>query len=1429
MRKFVCISLIISLLAPHNIYGAYSIDKMVDIKVEQSLKAEMPVPPVVPASFIKVVYKSFKQASRGLSNGSGRFMKVVKKSPYKNMDEFLAKSSSEMFVENYLVFKKIKKITQSDLHQALGWALYKEMLDLGIKLTNYKAAFIGWQMDGILTKLQEPGAIKAKHLYYLTKGPDEYEQAIKILKGYEKRNQNISLQELARRTKQAFRYQEQKLSTPKIKINSQSTSPNFAPKPTIRNLNNDGAAFLSDGYVPKNTTSFSDSHTKELTQKVEQLKQSVQEAKDIANKPVVSSSKDTEIIAKETKAEIEKYIKIEFEKLGKEKSAEIQNTYTQQKQVWTDLFSKAEKEINEEIKHIDGKTLSQYLQTIKELKELSHVISVAQVYKKLYPSELGAGDIVVNGQKFDLLRYRRELNESYGKLRKLKKENPDLQVSKDLEEAYNEGMETLDDSYNSIRKVWEKASGLRPWKTVEEEDLYLEKTTLPIKKKGLEDLIARKSKLDPKESIYENNNIVVIWDDASNIDLLESMGKNIKGFYYSEDALKYIKEHADEIDYVFADYTLDGSIVQGIDVAREINKINPKIACVLQKGDGVSENADQIRELGFIAGANSHEISNLTNKDLISKTKNYLKHVDARIQKLGIITDDIYEKQAQLVAKKQNVENFIAKHKKLDPEESIYENNNVVIIYDNWTVVNSYSKFEKTKAFFTSEEALKYIEKNKGNIDYVLVDYILEGSKIQGPDVAKKISKIDPNAHCFLQTDSDNPLSMSRHNITTHDLGFSGEIDFLEEDFFTNSTFISKLKNYLTEIDTQINELAEKTGHIPVAPKIKINTESKKPTLPNFAPKPTIRNLNNGGAAFLSDGAQLSSAEEARKIERIKKNILPKYTPSSITTHNADGSQVIEILNPKTGKPVKRYTYDADAHLIKEEDLKVGVKTPAIKTPAIMKQGISVIVRSLADKINVTLIKKSKVKNDINKLGEALIEIYNTDINPKDLFVKIGDEIFSFKVINNQFQSLLRRGNKVDDMIYKKLENLGYIKPNNKTVIASDNIEVTKIPKEIDIEFLKKEFPVEEILLNGFEGNKIFEYQNVFTKFRKNLHVEKEIALNKAIKKMQGENFYDNGKFYSKKSRSVSGSNDGHIREYRVYEGVNLRIYFDIIDDNTLMIYHIGNKNSSGGQNIDIATAIAKKTKLEKEFHKLKSSVVETSDVLPSSIFPPIKPEYVDINNPEEIFNFLKRTGVNLTTVEGKIANKLPDNLLPNHYNQAYDPNLNTYKFLGGENEGKVYEVIPKNGNDSYEIKLFKFEESAKDQQKIFSYLDNLISKNNIKGITVIKIIKRDENVLFFEKVNGKTVHDVMYQEDIIKKSLEEMLSYKKNINGLMTLILKPLSEIIPKSKLESYGGDFIPCFKYIYNGETLVFKSDNILMRTDGSNRGQLVIIDTN
>lgn len=423
--------------------------------------------------------------------------------------------------------------------------------------------------------------------------------------------------------------------------------------------------------------------------------------------------------------------------------------------------------------------------------------------------------------------------------------------------------------------------------------------------------------------------------------------------------------------------------------------------------------------------------------------------------------------------------------KNKEAAKSIFETKNVVVINDHLTILMYIKKqHPNLHTFTTSGDAFHYIANNRGTVDYVLTDYKLKGSMIQGPGVAKMIKTMDPNVISFINID----IKGVNLDPILFNLGFSGSFN--------------------------------------------------------------KANLLNGG---------FSNAFATKKVEKYLKYI----------------------------------------------------KKLAKKENKVVDTGNEISIKMSKD-VKVVPINKAKSKNDINKLGQAIIEVYKINHQHNGLFDKSGDNFFSYKMLDREFWELLERGEKLDDNIAKELQKFGYLTADNGHEVVekiSKNIEPIQTSKKIDIELLKKEFPVEEIFSNGSNGgNKIFDYQNTFKKYRKNLPITHQVIIDKAIKQMQSKNFYNNQKFYSKKTRTVGGSNNGHVIEYRIYGKVNLRIYFDIIDDNTLIIYSVGNKNSKAEQARNIASAIKKKTDVEKQLDKLKYSKNESNgwkdDVARASILP---------------------------------------------------------------------------------------------------------------------------------------------------------------------------------------------------------------------------------
>ncbi len=201
MRTFICGLLIIILLAPYNVYGADSVENLVDKKIEQA--PVMVVAPIGSKIFFKVVYKFFKESMKSLSKGTDEL--IIKTMSFgineniKNVDNLLKNSDAEAYVSGFIRLKInhytgliSESVLDEWLTEALGYAFYKEMSDMGKKVKDFNAIEWGIRIRTILEKTQQDSFEKADDISFIT-NTRKYNIAIEILE----KNPTIKLEKLA--------------------------------------------------------------------------------------------------------------------------------------------------------------------------------------------------------------------------------------------------------------------------------------------------------------------------------------------------------------------------------------------------------------------------------------------------------------------------------------------------------------------------------------------------------------------------------------------------------------------------------------------------------------------------------------------------------------------------------------------------------------------------------------------------------------------------------------------------------------------------------------------------------------------------------------------------------------------------------------------------------------------------------------------------------------------------------------------------------------------------------------------------------------------------------------------------------------------------------------------------------------------------------
>ncbi len=157
MRTFVCKLLIVALLVPYNVYGANSIENLVDKKIEISMSTPAPLPSV-PVGALKLMLKALKEVGTEL--------------PYKKLSELLNVST--------------KALREMSNEKMLGKTLIQDARLLNIKVAkNIDLESFGLRVmelsntfgDEVFEEYQN-----VKELYKLTANPVKFEKAKTILK-----------------------------------------------------------------------------------------------------------------------------------------------------------------------------------------------------------------------------------------------------------------------------------------------------------------------------------------------------------------------------------------------------------------------------------------------------------------------------------------------------------------------------------------------------------------------------------------------------------------------------------------------------------------------------------------------------------------------------------------------------------------------------------------------------------------------------------------------------------------------------------------------------------------------------------------------------------------------------------------------------------------------------------------------------------------------------------------------------------------------------------------------------------------------------------------------------------------------------------------------------------------------------------------------
>lgn len=372
----------------------------------------------------------------------------------------------------------------------------------------------------------------------------------------------------------------------------------------------------------------------------------------------------------------------------------------------------------------------------------------------------------------------------------------------------------------------------------------------------------------------------------------------------------------------------------------------------------------------------------------------------------------------------------------------------------------------------------------------------------------------------------------------------------------------------------------------------------------------------------------------------------------------------------------------------------------------------------------------------------------------------------------------------------KNKKNLPKVKTNKKAISLEFNINPDGQTKETIQKTIKKNTKINTFLYKEF--NVVF----------------LETDLTKILEESNGDIDY---LFVQMFSEMYPRDIDFYKAIKEKYPNIKIFIY---ADDN-----HFTDKALQGLYNSGFDGIIDMYTK--DDTYLLPFEIPLYNDLLKSGkIKTPIKAKDVDINNPKDVYGFLKEDGNKLITVEGT-EEALPKDLIPKHFtlNKAYNPDLNTYKLLGEGGEGYLYRVIPKNGDSPFIIKIFKFKKYAKLSQKMFTYFSRLFEKNNIKTIAIPHIIKRDKNVLFMNDIRGISIYKVARHQNRFLYS-----PANKDLRLLIRKALKEVKDILPNAY---FLNEISPDMSYNFAGKTYHIKMDNIVIITEGSNKGQLVFID--
>lgn len=1193
--------------------------------------------------------------------------------------------------------------------------------------------------------------------------------------------------------------------------------------------------------------SFIDAHTRKLQAQAKQLEQSMDEIHMLSNSKntadVDAIKIETATLVKQIEAEFDKYMKSEFADLDRELANKIQKAYATEKKFWQELIEDAYGELNRDLRDLDIKSVVAYEKLIERLKQLEPAIFAASVYKKLYPSELGAGDIKINGKVFPLLRYRQELDDAYGILLTLKKENPNTKIAESLEKAFNKAMESLDAPHNSVRKSWEKASGLRPWGTVNDEEFY---KSLATKKKYLESFLSKTEKLNHGDFLGNELNVVVIYDNDYTIKILEKNYKKIKGFFSVEEALSYIRKNPDKVDCVFVDYTFADSKIQGEDVAKMIADIDPSITSFLQT-QMVKVSEYDLFALGFSGDFDFKLMYQFDVGSAVKKARNHLNKINKKLKNTITGEQKLYDHKEMVKAlkgQKRSLENFIAKKENLDPNESIFENNNIVIIDDSKVVTKYYNKMHPgVKVFSGVGKALEYISKNKKNIDYVVADYVFGNSTIQGSDLGRKIREIDPSIVSFLHTGYDLSTTQS------FKMGYSGISLKSTNDFVANATnhdFIYKIKLHLKHINETLEELPKKTVKLEAESSTDANTnirvisslkDLEKAVLELFIERKEFLNpdeviYKNNNVVLINDNHGVNSSLDEMyentktflnskdALQYIKDNpkeidyVLVDYTLEGSTIQGPDIAREIKKINPNI---ISFLQTKAHGNVQPERlGFHSGYRTPDLfgfkNADAIGK------VKTYLANFDEPLEESTQASSTSGTLPSSIFPFpkkwmnFLTGGSTKRTIVPEGaggglnknGQLKNF-VINkrklNPKESIFEKNNVV--VVSENITMLNYLRKQHPNIrIFSNSMDVLRhISQGSKVDYILTEYQLRESMVQGTD------FINELKNLDPNVIVllddtGMDIKSKEALFELGYSGTFERSKFFS----------DGFNNEFAIGKVQQHLDYIEKPLENTSgalpsSIFPFSKKTMNwltGG-----TTTATKKIEVPKK--AIDIPLTATGEIDKQALRKLTPSEFFSIPRYKNL-KFLKEKNIEITPRDGLVITYL--DYVMKKFNFTPDPNY-IYREIGsggGETEF-VWKKTPKiNGSAPVVQKFFRDEKhfgSAQEQKEAFGILEQIVSKysTELPDIKFSKVLNIEGKIMDAEYKNIETFSVIKMRDKGIYEDIEFSL-FRKNLFEKFREIFDDDKMIFPEGDLNIISGEVTNSFG---NRILLMIRNSNI------------------